>query len=105
MTGGCHPLSVLQVLNERVSPAVCVTGASGAGVTCSLCYRCSRSGCHLLSVLQVLQERVQQVSHQVQELESRAQSLQITIDRMSAALAKSEDQDCSQKNKVRSESS
>ena len=52
--------------------------------------------------LQVLQDRLEKVNHQVKDLESKAQSLQLTIDRLSVSLAKSEEQGTSHKDKVRS---
>lgn len=48
----------------------------------------------------VLSDRVEVLNRQIQDLEAKAQSLQLTIDRLSSALAKSEEEEHSQKDKV-----
>ena len=48
----------------------------------------------------MLADRVEVLNRQIQDLETKAQSLQLTIDRLSSALAKSEEEEHSQKDKV-----
>ena len=51
-------------------------------------------------VLQVLGDRVEGLQRQIQDLEAKGQSLQLTIDRLSLALAKSEEEEHQVKDKV-----
>ena len=53
---------------------------------------------HIL--FQVLQDRVDSLQRQIQDLETKTQSLQLTIDRLSLALAKSEEEESTVKDKV-----
>ena len=53
---------------------------------------------HML--FQVLQDRVDSLQRQIQDLETKTQSLQLTIDRLSLALAKSEEEESTVKDKV-----
>ena len=48
----------------------------------------------------VLQERVDSLQRTIQDLENKSQSLQLTVDRMSLALAKVEQEGSEHKNKV-----
>ena len=50
--------------------------------------------------LQVLQDRVEALNKQIQDLDGKSQSLQLTIDRLSSALTRTEDEECQQKDKV-----
>ena len=50
---------------------------------------------------QVLQDRAEALTKQIHDLEGKAQSLQLTIDRLSAALNRTEDEENQQKEKVR----
>ena len=49
---------------------------------------------------QVYQQRIDNVSHQLQDMENKAQSLQLTVDRLSSALAKVEEEENASKSKV-----
>lgn len=49
---------------------------------------------------QVLQDRVELLTKQIQELDGKAQSLQLTIDRLSSALTRTEEEESQQKEKV-----
>ena len=49
----------------------------------------------------MLQDRVESLQRQIQDLETKTQSLQLTIDRLSLALAKSEEEESTVKDKVR----
>ena len=51
---------------------------------------------------QVLQDRVETLVKQIQDLESKAQSLQVTIDRLHGSLAKTEEEGHMSKDKVSS---
>ena len=51
--------------------------------------------------IQVLQDRAESLTKQIHDLEGKAQSLQLTIDRLSAALNRTEDEENQQKEKVR----
>ena len=51
----------------------------------------------ILVVTQVLQDRIDGISKTVQDLEGKNQSLQLTVDRLSLSLAKSEEEESSQK--------
>ncbi len=53
-------------------------------------------------MLQVLQERSSNLQSKIQDLESKCTSLQLTIDRLSNALAKTEEGESQLKDKVRS---
>ena len=48
-------------------------------------------------ITQVLQDRIDGISKTVQDLEGKNQSLQLTVDRLSLSLAKSEEEESSQK--------
>jgi regulator of replication initiation timing len=52
------------------------------------------------SLFQVLQDRVESLTKNIQDLEGKAQSLQLTIDRLSSALARTEEEENTQKEKV-----
>ena len=52
------------------------------------------------TLFQVLQDRVESLTKNIQDLEGKAQSLQLTIDRLSAALTRTEEEESSQKEKV-----
>lgn len=47
--------------------------------------------------LQVLNERIENLARQTQEMEGRNQSLQLTVDRLSLTLAKTEEEEANQK--------
>ena len=51
-------------------------------------------------MLQVSQERIESLMRQIQDLESKNTSLQLTVDRLSNALAKSEEDENQLKDKV-----
>ena len=51
----------------------------------------------ILVITQVLQDRIDGISKTVQDLEGKNQSLQLTVDRLSLSLAKSEEEESSQK--------
>ena len=46
---------------------------------------------------QVLNERIENLARQTQEMEGRNQSLQLTVDRLSLTLAKTEEEEANQK--------
>ena len=46
---------------------------------------------------QVLNERIENIARQTQEMEGRNQSLQLTVDRLSLTLAKTEEEEANQK--------
>mgnify|MGYP001799250666 FL=1 len=50
-----------------------------------------------MAITQVLQDRIDGISKTVQDLEGKNQSLQLTVDRLSLSLAKSEEEESSQK--------
>lgn len=50
---------------------------------------------------QVLQERTEALGRQITDLDTKGQSLQLTIDRLSSSLAKSEEEEHAHKDKVR----
>ena len=50
--------------------------------------------------LQVSQDRIETIQRMNQDLEAKSQSLQLTIDRLTLALAKSEEEESSSKDKV-----
>ena len=50
--------------------------------------------------IQVLQDRAESLTKQIQDLEGKAQSLQLTIDRLSTALTRTEEEENQQKEKV-----
>ena len=50
---------------------------------------------------QVLQERNEALGRQISDLETKSQSLQLTIDRLSTTLAKTEEEENAHKDKVR----
>ena len=49
----------------------------------------------------MLQERVDALGRQISDLETKSQSLQLTVDRLGNALARSEEEDHTNKDKVR----
>ena len=55
----------------------------------------------IVRLFQVLAERVDNMTRQIRDLEDKAQSLQLTIDRLSAALNKRDEEESIQKDTVR----
>lgn len=51
----------------------------------------------LMIIIQVLNDRIESLGRQLQEMEGRNQSLQLTVDRLSLSLAKTEEEESNQK--------
>ena len=62
---------------------------------------CTKGG-YFFSFLQVLQDRIEALNKQIQNLESKSQSLQLTIDRLTSNLQKTEEEESNQKERVQS---
>lgn len=52
---------------------------------------------YLFVFSQVLEDRIESLTKQIQDVEGKNQSLQLTVDRLSLNLAKTESEECAQK--------